>query len=156
MSATGLPEIAELVPHSGRMLLLSHVIAHTPEKTVCAVDLERSELFHDTDGSVPGWVSLEYMAQCIAAHAGLVSGSRGERQRPGLFLGSRRTRIHVDAFHPGQCLQVTSRHLRGEARLAWFDCAVEDAADGATLAQGRLSVYAMEAAERPPGAQNGS
>ena len=156
MSTADLPEISELVPHSGRMLLLSRVLSHTLEKTVCAVDLERSELFCDTEGSVPGWVGLEYMAQCVAAHAGLISRSRRERQRPGFLIGSRRTHIHVDSFQPGQRLQVTSRHLRGEAGLAWFDCTVQDTADGTTLAQGRLSVYAMDAGAGPPGARNGS
>lgn len=154
MTAADLPEITTIVPHSGRMLLLSRVITHTADQTVCAVDVAQSELFHDAGGSVPGWVSLEYMAQCIAAHAGLVAHYRAERQRPGLFLGTRRTRIHVDSFRAGQRLRVTAQHLRGEAGLAWFECAVEDAADGATLAQGRLSVYAMEMDRTPPGADH--
>ena len=155
MTASDLPEITAVVPHSGRMLLLSRVIAHTADETVCAVDVDRSELFRDAGGSVPGWVSLEYMAQCIAAHAGLVARDRGERQRPGLFLGTRRTRIHIDNFRAGQRLRVTSRHLRGEAGLAWFECAVEDATDGEALARGRLSVYAMEMDETTPGAGHG-
>jgi hypothetical protein len=38
----------------------------------------RSAFFAKADGSVPAFVSLEYMAQCAAAHAGLVSRSGGE------------------------------------------------------------------------------
>lgn len=155
MSRAALPEISSLVPHRGRMLLLSHVVEHTPDNTVCAVDPEGSELFRTSEGLVPAWVGLEYMAQCIAAHAGLVALRRGETPRPGLFLGSRRTRIDVDAFRRGQRLEVTSTHRRGEDGLAWFDCSIEDADDGKTLAQGRLSVYAMDGFEHPAGARHG-
>ncbi|MEE2678588.1 MAG: glycosyltransferase [Myxococcota bacterium] len=154
-SPAALPEIASLVPHAGPMCLLSHVVEHTAERTVCAVDPEGSELFRTSAGLVPAWVGLEYMAQGIAAHAGLIARLRGEAPRPGLFLGSRRTDIAVDAFRRDQRLEVTCRHLQGEGKLAWFACSIEDAADGKTLAQGRLSVYAMDGFGHPPGAADG-
>ena len=144
MSGTGWPDLSKLVPHAGQMRLLSAVLEHTPERTVCRVDVEDSRLFLGPDGSVPGFLALEWMAQAVAAHAGLVAWRRGETPRPGLFLGARRARIHVDAFRPGQTLHVVSRHLRGERRLAWFECRVEDPDSGAALAEGRLSVYALE------------
>jgi predicted hotdog family 3-hydroxylacyl-ACP dehydratase len=144
---SGWPDVAKLVPHAGRMRLVSAVLEHTPERTVCRVDVEASRLFAGPDGSIPGWVALEWMAQTIAAHAGLVAWRRGETPRPGLFLGARRARIHVDGFRPGQTLRVVSRHLRGETGLAWFECRVEDPESGAALAEGRLSVYALETPE---------
>jgi predicted hotdog family 3-hydroxylacyl-ACP dehydratase len=143
----GWPDISKLVPHAGRMRLVSAVLEHTPERTVCRVDVDGSRLFAGPDGSVPGWVALEWMAQAIAAHAGLVAWRRGETPRPGVFLGARRARIHVDGFRPGQTVRVVSRHLRGEKGLAWFECRVEDPESGAALAEGRLSVYALETPE---------
>ena len=138
------PEIGALVPHSGRMRLLDRVVEHTPERTVCSVDPVGSSLFHGPDGSVPAWVGIEYMAQCVAAHGGLVAWWRGETPQRGLLLGTKRTDLLVDAFAPGERLRVVSRHLRGDRALVWFECAIEREADGETLARGRLSVYAMD------------
>jgi predicted hotdog family 3-hydroxylacyl-ACP dehydratase len=133
------------------MRLLSHVIEHKTERTVCGVDVAQSDLFHDADGGVPAWVGLEYMAQCIAAHSGLVTRQRGDPPQRGLFLGTRKTEFFVDRFQPGQMLRVSSTHLRGERLLVWFDCTIEDANGGALLARGRLSVYAMQGQEAADG-----
>ena len=145
------PDLSELMPHSGRMRLLSHVVEHRAERTVCAVDVAQSDLFHDADGGVPAWVGLEYMAQCVAAHSGLVTRHRGGPPQRGLFLGTRSTEFFVDRFEPGQTLRVSSTHLRGEQTLVWFDCSIEDAKQGALLARGRLSVYAMRSQEAADG-----
>jgi predicted hotdog family 3-hydroxylacyl-ACP dehydratase len=147
----GLPDVSELIPHAGRMRLLSHVIEHRAERTVCAVDVADSELFADADGGVPAWLGLEYMAQCVAAHSGLVTRQRGDPPQRGLFLGTRSTELFVDRFEPGQQLRVSSTHLRGEQALVWFDCSIEAAADSALLARGRLSVYAMRGQEAADG-----
>ena len=148
---SALPELAEFMPHTGRMRLLSHVIEHRPERTVCAVDVAHSELFHDADGGVPAWVGLEYMAQCVVAHSGLATMMLGEPSERGLFLGTRHTELLVERFEPGQSLRVTSTHVRGARTLVWFDCTVEDPADDALLARGRLSVYAMRGEEAADG-----
>ncbi len=142
MRSAALPDIAALLPHSGRMRLLDHVVEHIPERTVCAIDTAASELFAEPDGSVPAWVGLEYMAQCVAAHSGLVARALGVPRERGLLLGTKRTELFVDRFAPGARLVVTSEHLRGERGLVWFDCRVEDD-EGTPLARGRLSVYAM-------------
>ena len=145
MSAPPLPEVAGLLPHSGPMLLLDRVLEHSPQGTVCSVAVEASELFRETDGSVPTWVGLEYMAQCAAAHGALAARARGEALRPGLFLGSRRVRLRADAFGPHQVLRVSAHHHRGEAGLVAFDCEIRDAAGGELLADARVNVYTVEA-----------
>jgi predicted hotdog family 3-hydroxylacyl-ACP dehydratase len=137
----GFPGLEELLPHGARMRLLSRVVAHAPTHTTCAVDAGGGAPFRRPDGSLPGWVGLELMAQCAAAHGGLASRVRGEAPRPGLFLGSRRARFYVDAFRADQALHVTARHRRGELGLVAFDCEVRDAADERRLAEARLNVY---------------
>lgn len=150
MSESRFPDIEELVPHRGRMRLLSDVVAHSPEETVCAVDLERSELFLESDGSVPAFVALEYMAQCAAAHAGLASRSRREPPSAAFLLGTRRLRLDAERLRPGQRLRVSARHHRGESGLIAFDCALRDADTDQTLAEGRLNLYTV-ADGSPPG-----
>lgn len=148
MRSAALPEIGALLPHSGRMRLLSRVVEHVPERTVCAVEVSDSGLFAEADGSVPAWVGLEYMAQCVAAHSGLVARALGVPRERGLLLGTKRTELLVDRFAPEARLSVVSEHLRGERGLVWFDCRVDDA-DGTLLARGKLSVYAMPEQEEP-------
>lgn len=137
------PPVEELLPQSGRMRLVSEVLAHDAGATSCAVDVGRSELFRDAEGRVPVWVALEYMAQCAAVHGGLLSRRLGEPMRPGLFVSARRVAFHAEAFDPGAPLVVTARHERGERGLVGFDCEVR-AADGAPLAAGRLFVYVAD------------
>ena len=142
------PAIEELVRHSGPMCLLSRVLAHTPDETVCRVDPERSTLFADELGRVPAWLGIEYMAQCVAAHGGLVARAHGEAPRPGLFLGSRRVEIRAADFEPGHALDVSVRHVRGTIGLTAFEGVVAHAAGGEPIVSGRLNVYvARDAAE---------
>lgn len=145
MTATNeLPDVSSLLPQSGPMRLLSRVLQHTPERTACAADTARSELFREPDGTVPAWVALEYMAQCMAVHAGLAARSRGEAVRPALLLGSRRLLLLVDHFEAGSTLWVCARHHRGEQGLVAFDCEVRDEPGGSLLARGRLLAYTLE------------
>ena len=137
-------DVSLLLPQQGPMRLLSRVLEHTPEQTVCAADTDRSELFREPDGTVPAWVALEYMAQCMAVHAGLAARSRGEAAQPALLLGSRRLRLRVDHFAAGCTLWVSARHHRGEQGLVAFDCEVRDEPGGALLASGRLLAYTLQ------------
>jgi len=149
-----LPPVAELLPQTGPMRLLERVLAHDAEHTRCAVDPAQSHLFCDAAGRVPGWVAIEWMAQCAAAHGGLRGRARGEGPRPGLFVGSRRLRFACDAFEPGRILEVTARHAAGRDERLAFDCAVLEPSGGPLLAEGRLNVLvprSLRLPQRPPG-----
>jgi predicted hotdog family 3-hydroxylacyl-ACP dehydratase len=144
MSGGGFPEVAELIPHARRMLLLDRVLEHGPEHSVCSVNVARSELFQDAEGCVPAWVGIEYLAQCMAVYGSLVARTAGRPPRLGPFIGGRRVKLRVDRFRPGQVLRVTVRHLRGDRGLVAFDGRIEDAAGGAPLVEGRLNVYSAD------------
>jgi len=139
------PEVAELIPHARRMLLLDRVLEHGPEHTVCAVDVAGSGLFQDAEGCVPAWVGIEYLAQCMAVYGSLVAWAAGRPPRLGPFIGGRRVKLRVDRFQPGQELRVSVRHLRGDRGLVAFDARIQDGADGALLVEGRLNVYSADA-----------
>lgn len=156
MKQAAFPPVAELIPHARRMLLLDSVVAHDPDWTTCAVGVERSELFRDADGSVPAWVALEYLAQCIAVYGALVARAKGNRPRFGYFIGGRRLALRVDRFVPGQRLHATVHHRKGDSGLVAFDGRIEDAAGGEALVFGRLNVYSVEGpGARPPAAGSG-
>ena len=144
MTRADYPAIGALVPHSGPMCLLDRVLEHGPDRTVCAVLPRRDTLIAPSAGGVPAWVGLEYMAQCIAVHGGLVARERGLPPRPGVFLGSRRVGFGVQHFAPDRELRVAARHHRGERGLVAFDCEIRELDGGSPLVHGRLNVYLVE------------
>jgi predicted hotdog family 3-hydroxylacyl-ACP dehydratase len=126
------------------MRLLDRVLSHSRDCTRCAADPAASAVLAHPDGSVPAWIGLEYMAQCIAVHGGLAARASGVAPKVGVLLGARRLEVGARDLAPGTELVVEARHHAGESGLVAFDCAVSVAADGAPLVRGRLNVYILE------------
>jgi predicted hotdog family 3-hydroxylacyl-ACP dehydratase len=84
----------------------------------------------------------------VAAHGGLVGHALGLPVRPGLFLGTRGVRLHVDDFAFDESLEVCARHLRGELGLVSFACRLVRPGATEPLAEGNLSVYVVERIEQ--------
>jgi predicted hotdog family 3-hydroxylacyl-ACP dehydratase len=138
-----LPPLAELLPHAAPMRLLERALAHDGERTVCEALPAASALFREPGGAVPSWLGIEYMAQCAAAHGGLLARTRGEGPRAGLFVGSRRLVFRCRAFPPDAPLRVSAKLAAARGDTLAFDCAVEDPAGGPPLVEGRLNVLLL-------------
>lgn len=131
--------IADLLPHAGRMRLLDRAIEADAEGLVAEVDIRRDGLFFDGEG-VGGWVGIEYMAQAIAAWAGLRARAGGGTPRIGFLLGSRRYRCTVARFLPGQTLRVQIRcDYLADNGLGQFDCRITQQSQ--TVAEAALTVF---------------
>jgi predicted hotdog family 3-hydroxylacyl-ACP dehydratase len=139
--------LVDLLPHRAPMLLLDQVIAYDPHRTTCRATIREDALFLGPDGLVPAWAGLEYMAQCIAVHAGLRARAAGRPPPMGLLIGSRRVDFHVAGFPCGQILHVVAEHIWGETGLASFACRVDDAGTCRVLAEGALKVFAPDDVE---------
>lgn len=150
MSAREFPRLAELLPHSDAMLLLSRVRSHAAGRTVCELEPGASELFRDADGRLPGWIALEWMAQCVAAHGGLIARASGRPPSPGMLVGAKRIELERSDFAPGETLEVEARYTGSAGALASFECALRAGPD--VLATGSLSVYVSDTLARAPGA----
>jgi predicted hotdog family 3-hydroxylacyl-ACP dehydratase len=148
VDAESLPSLENVVPHAGPMLLLSRVLRHDDSATCCEIQLAEQTLFRRDDGRIPCWIGLEYMAQCIAAHAGLQAIRAGESPRVGFVMGSRRLRFHRPSHPPDGVLEVHARHLRGRVELGALSFACElrspaatsDTGDGELLAEGTINI----------------
>lgn len=134
------PATVDVLPHRPPMVLVDRIVSHDATQTVCALDITSFTPFL-CDGVVPAWVGVEYMAQCVAAHAGLLAHARGETVRPGLLIGARSVDFHVDGFTVGQTIVVHGVHVWGERTLASFECTLTDDRSQRRLARGVLSVY---------------
>ena len=136
-----MPDIHELVPHSGAMSLLGRVLAADEENLSAEVAITAGSMFC-ADGAVGAWVGVEYMAQAVAAHAGYAGRLRGEPVRVGFLLGTRRYACAAPAFAVGSVLHIhVQRALQGENGLGAFDCRIVDAGDGSELATATITVF---------------
>lgn len=138
MNDTAFPGLGELMPHAGPMRLLSRVVEHSPESTRCELLAAASALFLDAAGAVPAWVALEWMAQCIAAHGGLVAVAAGRRPPNGVLVGARQLALARDSFASSAVLTVSARFLGASGALVSFACEVQEGSS--SVASGVLSV----------------
>jgi predicted hotdog family 3-hydroxylacyl-ACP dehydratase len=119
-----LPDIRDVVPHSGRMVLLDRLVAFDGESLTAEVLIREDALFADEQG-VGAWVGVEYMAQAVAALAGVESRRGGGRARIGYLVGARHYSCSVPYFPLGTALRVTVRRDGpGDLRLGSFACSI--------------------------------
>lgn len=116
--------VAEVVPHSGRMILIDEILDYSSSSLTACVTIRQSSLFLTPDNAVPAWVGIEYMAQAIAAWAGVQARLRGEPVKAGYLLGSRHYQASHPAFALDETLTIIVNKQYHEGELAVFDCRI--------------------------------
>lgn len=140
--------VQDLVLHRPPLLLLESLAGWGEGRAEAVVDPVDSTLFALSDGKVPAWVGLEYMAQAISAYAGIMALQNGEQPSIGFLLGTRRYDCRVDTFSPGQKLRVKVREIfRDENNLVLFDCQILDG--DYLLASAEIKAIQPKASELP-------
>jgi len=143
-----LPPIAELVPHTPPMLLLDELVEADDAHAVARLRITEASPFFE-NGAVPAVITLEYMAQTIAAYGGAQRRREGLPIQRGLLLACPRLSLQVDALLPGDELSVEARRVWHADNLAQFDCVVSRA--GQPVAQASLDVYVGDPEEAAAG-----
>jgi predicted hotdog family 3-hydroxylacyl-ACP dehydratase len=119
-------------------VLLDEILSIDGERLVARVSITEGSPFFEA-GGVPAIVTLEYMAQAIAAFSGAQRRKEGETVQLGFLLGCRKMTLEVDKLLPGDELRVEARHVWSAAPLGQFDCNVSRG--GHPIAKAVLSVY---------------
>ncbi len=136
--------VAELVPHSGKMSLLSNILDYGDDWLQAEVVISRDSMFAYALG-VPAWIGLEYMAQTIAAYSGLVERLQGGKPKIGFLLGTRKYECTAERFAIGQKLRVRVQpEMLGANGLSVFNCELEG--DGVS-AQAVIKVFQPDDAD---------
>ncbi len=135
-------DIAELLPHEGKMVLLDKVIDFDEKSMLVELKVRNDGLFGN-DGSVPAWIGIEYMAQTVAAHRGMIDRIAGRPVKLGFLLGTRRFISNVDAFKMGAVLKVKVEKLIQDQGLAVFNCQITG--EGVSVLA-KLNVFQPESA----------
>ncbi len=130
--------LKSLLPQTGAMCLLDRLLMVSDESATAQLQIRSNSLFSQSDGSVPAWVGLEYMAQTIAAWSGYHCLRQGEPIRVGLLLGTRRYGARSAVFEGGAVLTIRAEKLFEAANhMCVFDCVIEGSVE---LARARLNV----------------
>ena len=117
--------VAELVPHTGTMSLLTSIIDYGDDWLSAEIHITPESIFADERG-VPAWIGLEYMAQAIAAYGGRQERERGGVPKIGFLLGSRNYLCDAGIFPLGQKLlvKVQVEMISGDG-LNVFNCELQ-------------------------------
>ena len=138
--------VEEVIPHSRKMVFLE-TLESADESHLLASMCIREDAYFINEQSVPAWVGIEYMAQAIAAYAGVLAKSDGQPIKVGLLLGTRRYTSKVSSFPVGQKLYVRATPLHNEeSGLGVFECAIYPSNDSNDCAEepwivANLNVY---------------
>lgn len=132
-------EMEEILPHSNGMILIDEVVSFEEESIRCLVKLEDSSKFMNASGEVRAWVGIEYMAQTIAAWAGIHAKLKHQSVSIGFLLGSRRYSSRVSHFKAGDQLIISACRNYQDKGMAVFNC--EISLQGHPVINAKLSVY---------------
>jgi predicted hotdog family 3-hydroxylacyl-ACP dehydratase len=135
--------VNDLVAHDGHMMLLDKVVKYDEQSMVCEVIVRGDCLFGD-EKEVPALVGIEYMAQTISAHGGMMDKLADRPSHLGFLLGTRAYVSNVNCFLVGAVLTVTIEKIMQEQGLGVFDCKIT--APG-VLVEAKLNVYQPDTAQ---------
>lgn len=136
-------EILSLIPHQGDMCLLDGVL-DWGEASILARALSHRDSANPLrrDGVLHALHTIEYAAQAMAVHGGLLARRQGARLGAGMLAAGRDVALQVDRLDDidGE-LVVAAERLHGEGGNLIYRFRVS--AGAAELASGRLTVMAM-------------
>ena len=117
-------ELDSLLPHKGRMLLLTRIVEYNlEERVLCAeYSITRDCLFYDSSiEGVPAWVGFEFLAQAISALSGLSGRAKGEKPKIGFILSVSSIKIKLPFFKPGSIVKLTVKESGRVEQVYSFD-----------------------------------
>jgi len=132
--------IEGLIPHAGRMCLLERVLDWSDDEIRCET---ASHLWPDhplrRDGRLAGIHLIEYGAQAMAVHGGLLARARGQALAAGYLAGLRAIELHRDSLDDlSGPLQIWARrHAAIDASMMYL---FEASHEGKALAAGRITI----------------
>ena len=140
MTAKKLPllPVEDVVPHSGRMVLLDRLLLVEEGRLRAEVVLRANSMFV-RNGRARAIVAVEYMAQAVAAYVGTISRQKNQPVEIGYLIGIREMTLAVGHLEAGDVLEIEAEHVFGNDQLGSFKTSTKK--NGALLAEATLTVY---------------
>lgn len=135
--------LLDLIPHAGRMRLVTEVIGWDADHLTCRADSHRApdHPLRDDAGRLHAIHAVEYAGQACALHAAARARAAGEASLPGLLAGVSAVELQaerLDTLTAPLDIQVARLFGDGQSAIYAFDiqCAERP------VARGRLTVVA--------------
>ena len=138
-------ELSSVIPHRGRMLLLSRIVGYNLQERSIEAEYHVTEdcIFYDSAmAGVPAWVGFEFIAQTISAFSGIRNREKSEPPRIGFVLAVSQMKIGVSCFKAGSILTIKTRETEDMHPVYAFDG--EIFLDGQKLIEGKLMVMEVD------------
>ncbi|HYE37032.1 hydroxymyristoyl-ACP dehydratase [Methylocaldum sp.] len=134
-------ELRGLLPHAGAMCLLDAVFEWDETRIVALATSHRlSDNPLRREEGLGAVCGIEYAAQAVAIHGGLLARERGSLVKPGYLAAIRDLELAVDYLDSVEsALVIRAEMLIGNETSLLYAFAVES--NGSTLLAGRVSVF---------------
>ncbi len=140
---------AQLLPHSGRMILLERVVSYDDTRLLAQAEIDAQHiLLPDGANALPSYLGAEIMAQGVAAWAGAHALDKGENVRLGFLLGTRKLTFRLPEIPVGTKLWVEIvQSWQDASGMGVFDCELRcreplgDLPANTVLISGAMNVY---------------
>ena len=140
-----LPATSELAPHQLPMLAIEELVAWRPEHATARMTVRADNSFVQGD-QLDTVVTLEYMAQTVAACLGMEAYASGGNVRVGMVIACRSMQIHRATVPVGEVLTIQADCVRGSDSISHYDGEVRDASGELIAAATMTLVHG----EKPP------
>jgi predicted hotdog family 3-hydroxylacyl-ACP dehydratase len=140
----GREELCDLIPHAGSMCLLDGVEQWDAQHIVCFSNSHRDEANPLRRAGILGAVhGVEYAAQAMAVHGGLLAREAGEANPAGFLAALRDVQLHAARLddQPG-ALRIAASELMRSGGSFIYEFSVTSA--GNELLTGRLTVMTQQ------------
>ncbi len=130
-------ELINLLPHKGKMFLLSRVISYDIKSysITTEYDIKKECIFYEPENDgVPCWAAFELMAQSISAMSGIAHHIRGDSPLPGVILSVVGFDSSVSYFKNNTTVRISvSQDFMDEAtRVSRYICRLYTSPDDET------------------------
>jgi len=130
-----------IVPHKGKMLLLSRIIDYDLEEQTLSAEYDITEdciFYNPAIKGVPAWVGIEFIAQAISALSGIRGHMSGEDPKVGYILSVSSMQIDNHFFKAGNTVQINVKESGSMDQVYNFEGAV--LLEGKKVLDGKLTV----------------
>jgi len=131
---------SQLIPHAGSMCLLEQVVSWDQQGVVCSTQSHKSlENPLRSNDQLSAIHAVEYGAQAVAVHGGLLAHEKGEAIKPGYLAALRQIKLHCSHLDKIEsALTVAATQLLSDAGNLMYSFTVT--ADDQPVANARVTI----------------
>ncbi len=137
-------ELKTLIPHKGKMMLLSRIIEYDTAGYIRSeFDITENCIFFDSSiNGVPSYVGFEFMAQTISALSGIRDRVLGRKPKNGFILSVPSMKMEIPFFAEGSSADIRMKEHDRTGQVSTY--AGEIFVKDKKVMEGKLMVMEIE------------